>query len=54
MAKEEKILAIPITITNQNEQLFSPGRQGLVEKILSELSADYIDTGVDPLTGTLK
>jgi len=49
-----KSLASPISITNQNEQLFSPGRQGLVKKTLSELTADYIDTGVDPLTGTLK
>lgn len=47
-------LAIPITITQQNEQLFSPGRQELVEKMLIELIANYIDTGVDPLTGTLK
>jgi hypothetical protein len=49
-----KNLAIPIMITQQNEQLFSLGRQGLVGKLLAELSADYIDTGVDPLTGTLK
>jgi len=49
-----KNLAIPIIIDHQNEQLFSPGRQGLVDKLLSELSLDYIDTGVDPLTGTLK
>lgn len=49
-----QVLPIPITISDQNEQLFSPGRQGLVDKLLSELSLDYIDTGVDPLTGTLK
>lgn len=47
-------LAIPIIISHRNEQLFSLGRQALVEKLLAELSADYVDTGVDPLTGTLK
>ncbi|MBN2548750.1 MAG: hypothetical protein JXB15_06320 [Anaerolineales bacterium] len=37
-----------------NPALLSPGRQRLVETILAELTADYIDTGVDPLTGEMK
>ena len=44
-------LGIPLTMTDKNEELFSPGRQQLVEKLRDELVADYIDTGVDPLTG---
>lgn len=49
-----KNIPIPIIISQRNEQLFSPGRQALVEKLLADLMADYVDTGVDPLTGTLK
>ena len=46
-------LDVPIVITNQNDSLFSTGRQRLVEKILAEMLAGYIDTGVDPTTGEL-
>lgn len=49
-----KSMPIPIIISQQNEQLFSLGRQALVEKLLVDLEANYVDTGVDPLTGTLK
>jgi hypothetical protein len=38
--------AAPLTITNINPDLFSPGRQQLVEKLISELSTGFIDTGV--------
>jgi hypothetical protein len=38
--------AAPLTITNINPELFSPGRQHLVEKLISELSTGFIDTGV--------
>ena len=38
---------VKLTITNINPELFSPGRQRLVEKMLAELSAGFIDTGVN-------
>ena len=44
-------LELPLIIDNRNADLFSPGRQRHVEKILSDLMAGYIDTAVDPLTG---
>ena len=40
-----------LTLSNQNPNLFSPGRQNLAEKILADLTAGYIDSGVDPITG---
>ncbi len=40
-----------LTIENANPDLLSPGRQGLVEKMIADLMAGYIDTGVDPATG---
>jgi hypothetical protein len=40
-----------LVIENINESLLSVGRQRLVEKTLSDLEIDYIDTGIDPLTG---
>jgi len=36
-----------LTITNINPNLFSPGRQNLVQKMIAELSAGFIDTGVE-------
>jgi hypothetical protein len=42
---------LPLIIANHNEDLFSPGRQRHVEKILSDLMDGFIDTAVDPLTG---
>lgn len=44
-------LDVPLYLADQNEALFSPGRQRLVEKMLADLLAGYIDTGVDPQTG---
>ncbi len=44
-------LEVSLGLTAVNPELFSPGRQHLVEGILSELQAGYIDTGVDPATG---
>jgi hypothetical protein len=41
-------LAAPLSLTNINPDLFSPGRQRLVEKLVNELSAGFIDTGVAP------
>ena len=42
---------VPLVIHNQNPLIFSPGRQRLVEETLADLLADFIDTGVDPITG---
>jgi basic membrane lipoprotein Med (substrate-binding protein (PBP1-ABC) superfamily) len=44
-------LKMPLVISDQNEALFSPGRQNLVKETLDNLEAGYIDTGVDPKTG---
>lgn len=40
-----------LEITDRNESLFSPGRQLYVERMLADLLAGFIDTGVDPNTG---
>ena len=40
------VISAPLTFTDPNFNLFSPGRQNLVEKMLAELSSGYIDTGV--------
>lgn len=39
-------IPVELTISNINQNLFSPGRQHLVEKMLAELNAGFIDTGV--------
>lgn len=39
---------LPLVITAANPELFSPGRQRLVAKMLADLLAGYIGTGVDP------
>ena len=44
-------LPVPLVISDQNDNLFSPGRQNLVKETLDNLEAGYIDTGVDPATG---
>jgi len=44
-------MEVPLTLTDQNEELFGVGRQRLVGKLHDELLAGYIDTGVDPQTG---
>jgi hypothetical protein len=44
----------PLSIQHVNPDLLSPGRQHLAEKMLAELLAGYIDTGVDPATGEEK
>jgi hypothetical protein len=38
----------PLVLTDINESLFSPGRQKLVEKIMDDLLAGYIDPGATP------
>jgi hypothetical protein len=47
-------LPLTLKISNVNEDLFSPGRQRLVEQIRLDLQNGFIDTGVDPLTGENK
>lgn len=42
---------IPMIILDTNPELFSYGRQRLAEAILQELLEEFIDTGVNPLTG---
>jgi hypothetical protein len=44
----------PLSIQHINPDLLSPGRQHLSEKMLAELLAGYIDTGVDPVSGEQK
>ena len=48
------VLNQPITLSNQNEALFSTGRQQFVNRLLEDLLAGYIDTGVDPATGEFR
>jgi len=47
-------LPLTLKISQVNEDLFSPGRQRLVEQIRLDLQNGFIDTGVDPLTGEYK
>lgn len=41
----------PQALVAPNLALLSPGRQRLVEQVLADLSAGFVDTGVDPATG---
>lgn len=42
---------LPLGFTAVNPELFSPGRQHLVEEMLIDLLEGYIDTGINPITG---
>lgn len=44
-------LSAPLKLETPNPALLSPGRQRLVEQTLADLSAGFVDTGVDPATG---
>jgi hypothetical protein len=44
-------LSAPLVLADVNPELLSEGRTRLVERILSEMLAGYIDTGVNPETG---
>jgi hypothetical protein len=44
------VLSAPLTFSDPNYNLFSPGRQNLVIKMLAELSSGFIDTGVGSTT----
>ena len=47
-------LPLPLELTQVNPELLSPGKQALVEQVLADLLAGYIDTGVDLVTGENK
>jgi hypothetical protein len=42
---------MPVGYNDVNPAIFSPGRQKLVDRLLQDLQAGLIDSGVDPLTG---
>lgn len=44
-------LPVSIQINAINEDIFTPGRQQLVQEFLVQLQNGYIDTGIDPTTG---
>lgn len=44
-------LEMPLVISDINPDLFSPGRQLLVQKLLADLLAGYVDTGAGEQTG---
>ena len=44
------VFSAPLSFTDPNYDLFSPGRQDLVKKMLTDLSSGYIDTGVGSTT----
>lgn len=47
-------LDLTLTISDINPDLLSPGRQGFVQKVLDDLLAGYIDTGVRDTTDNEK
>jgi hypothetical protein len=47
-------MSAPLMLSDVNRNLFSMGRQLLVEKMLADLLAGFIDTGVNPQTGELR
>jgi hypothetical protein len=47
-------LSTPLALVERNAALFSLGRQGLVDKMLTDLLAGYVDSGVDPQTGEMR
>jgi hypothetical protein len=47
-------LSTPLSLGERNQALFSPGRQRLVDRMLTDLLADYVDSGVDPQTGEMR
>jgi hypothetical protein len=47
-------IPLPVAITEVNPDLLSPGKLNLAGKLLLDLQAGYIDTGVDPATGEFK
>ncbi len=55
MAGESGIaVEVPLAMTDRNPDRLSEGRQRLVDNLLVDLLAGFIDTGVNPETGELK
>lgn len=55
MAGESGIaVEVPLAVTDRNPDRLSVGRQRLVDNLLADLLAGFIDTGVNPETGELK
>lgn len=46
-----QVIETPLVLTDVNPDLFSEGRQRLVERMIDDLMSGYIDTRVDPATG---
>lgn len=42
---------LPVTVKEVNAELFTPGKQALLEEMRIDLIEGWIDTGVDPITG---
>lgn len=47
-------LSAPLALVERNATLFTIGRQRLVDKILTDLLAGYVDSGIDPQTGEMR
>jgi hypothetical protein len=47
----EAIINLPISITDANPDLFSPGRQKMVNEMLADLLGGFIDTGFSSTSG---
>ena len=47
-------LSTPLALGERNPALFSVGRQRLVDKMLTDLLAGFVDSGVDPQTGEMR
>jgi hypothetical protein len=45
---------MPVRYRDANQAVFTPGRQLLVDRLLVELDAGRIDSGVDPITGQIR
>jgi hypothetical protein len=45
---------MPVRYTDANPAVFTPGRQLLVDRLLVEMDAGRIDSGIDPLTGQIR
>lgn len=46
--------SVPLALVDRNAALFSTGRQRLVDNLLADLLAGYVDSGVDPQTGEMR
>lgn len=47
-------LSTPMVLSERNAALFSQGRQRVVDKMLTDLLAGFVDSGVDPQTGEMR